>query len=153
MSDEMSDEMPCPAHLIPGDDDSAVDQRARADKAEAEVARLTVEIERRQKAYEQERATMRREIVTLQEGAAGNYWHWQGDGEDHLESLSCPVLISADQLRAVLAEKGDAHTCTEACALGDLGHCGRTLREYETHCEKRLSEGLPQRRQSVEGER
>jgi len=35
--------------------------------------------------------------------ADGNfdYWIWQGDGEDRLESLVCPVLIEADDLRAM----------------------------------------------------
>ena len=29
-------------------------------------------------------------------------WHWQGDGEDHLESLACPILIEASDLRGLL---------------------------------------------------
>jgi len=28
-----------------------------------------------------------------------DYWIWQDDGEDHLESLTCPVLIEAQDLR------------------------------------------------------
>ena len=28
-------------------------------------------------------------------------WYWQGDGEDHLESLVCPVVISAEALAAL----------------------------------------------------
>jgi hypothetical protein len=31
-------------------------------------------------------------------------WHWQNDGQDFLESLSCPVIIPAHQLRALLLE-------------------------------------------------
>lgn len=31
-------------------------------------------------------------------------WHWQNDGQDFLESLSCPVIIPAHQLRAFLLE-------------------------------------------------
>jgi hypothetical protein len=34
--------------------------------------------------------------------------------------------------------------CLEPCALGDLGHCGRTDRERRSHCEKRFNAGLPQ---------
>ena len=34
----------------------------------------------------------------------GSVWIWQGDEEDHPESLSCPILISADQMRGILAE-------------------------------------------------
>jgi len=33
----------------------------------------------------------------------GEYWMWQGDGEDRLESLSCPVLIEAQDLRNLIA--------------------------------------------------
>ena len=35
-----------------------------------------------------------------------DYWMWQGDEEDHLESLACNVLIEARQLRGLL---GQAH--------------------------------------------
>ncbi len=34
--------------------------------------------------------------------ANGQYWRWQGDGDDHLESLTCPILIGANQLRDLL---------------------------------------------------
>lgn len=30
-------------------------------------------------------------------------WFWQGDGEDYPESLCCPVVIKADDLRALIA--------------------------------------------------
>ncbi len=33
---------------------------------------------------------------------AGNVWYWQGDGSDHLESLTCPVVIHAQDLRELL---------------------------------------------------
>lgn len=35
--------------------------------------------------------------------AKGEYWVWQGDGEDHTESLGCPVLIHQGDLRAMQA--------------------------------------------------
>lgn len=47
------------------------------------------------------------ENAALHRERAGEVWYWQGDGEDHLESLTCPVLIEADDLRALL-EKGVA---------------------------------------------
>lgn len=37
----------------------------------------------------------------------GEYWAWQGDEEDHLESLTCPVLIPAQMLREQLAARRD----------------------------------------------
>lgn len=33
-------------------------------------------------------------------------WYWQGDGEDFLRSLSCPILIRPNQLRNLLRSKG-----------------------------------------------
>ena len=33
----------------------------------------------------------------------GSVWYWQGDGEDHPESLSCPVLIEAADIRELCA--------------------------------------------------
>lgn len=34
-----------------------------------------------------------------------NVWVWQGDGHDEIESLSCPVVMSADTLRALLTKE------------------------------------------------
>jgi hypothetical protein len=33
----------------------------------------------------------------------GEVWYWQGDEEDHLESLTCPVVIPAEKLRHLAA--------------------------------------------------
>lgn len=33
---------------------------------------------------------------------AKEVWFWQGDGCDHLESLACPVVIEADELRRLV---------------------------------------------------
>ena len=38
-------------------------------------------------------------ITNLADHANGDYWAWQGDGEDHPESLSCPILIGAYDFR------------------------------------------------------
>ncbi len=35
----------------------------------------------------------------------GNYWSWQGDGEDHLESLVCPVVIQPRVLEKIIGER------------------------------------------------
>lgn len=32
-----------------------------------------------------------------------DYWAWQGDGEDYLESLACPILIEAHDLRGLIS--------------------------------------------------
>jgi len=54
---------------------------------------------------ERERDYWRTRAKTLIDHANGEFWGWQGDGEDHLESLanSLPVVIRADQLRELLA--------------------------------------------------
>ncbi len=36
------------------------------------------------------------------------YWAWQGDGEDHLESLTCPIVIQPEDLRKLLESKKNA---------------------------------------------
>jgi hypothetical protein len=40
----------------------------------------------------------------------GDYWSWQGDGTDALESLVCPVLIPADVLLRMLTGMKDLAT-------------------------------------------
>jgi len=45
---------------------------------------------------------LREELQIHRDKAQDNYWAWQGDGEDHLESLVCPVLIQPSQLSAIL---------------------------------------------------
>lgn len=42
------------------------------------------------------------EIEALHRERIGEVWYWQGDNEDHLESLTCPVLIEAEELRTLL---------------------------------------------------
>lgn len=37
--------------------------------------------------------------------AVGEVWHWMGDGTDDLPSLTCPVLIQPEQLRALVEER------------------------------------------------
>jgi hypothetical protein len=53
------------------------------------------------------------ELTALHEACKEkNYWAWQGDGNDHLETLACPIIIRPEQLRALLGNKaeGDVHT-------------------------------------------
>lgn len=39
------------------------------------------------------------QITLYQDGVT---WHWQGDGEDYPESLTCPVVIPANALRELM---------------------------------------------------
>lgn len=57
--------------------------------------------------------------------ARDEYWVWQGDGEDHPESLTCPILIQPEDMRAILArldrseQKDEAYKpqLTRTCAF------------------------------------
>lgn len=54
---------------------------------------------------ERERDHWRERARTMEEHQRGTVWYWQGDGNDHPESMvnSLPVVIRADQLRALIA--------------------------------------------------
>ena len=49
-------------------------------------------------------ATFIRDREAERRGRYIDAWHWQDDGEDHLESLTCPVLIEAPELSALIEE-------------------------------------------------
>lgn len=51
----------------------------------------------------------------LRQERDGEVWCWQGDGEDHLESLTCPVLIRPEILKAMHDE-----SVTAAIRRGDF---------------------------------
>ena len=57
--------------------------------------------------------TLQRELtrrgVELEDanGKRHGVWHWGGDEHDHLESLTCPVLIAAADLRAIIDERDE----------------------------------------------
>jgi len=69
----------------------------RAEKAEAELTA-------RDRELENERGRRR----MAEQRVSGEVWYWQGDGEDHLESLTCPVIISAEAMRAGDQELAEA---------------------------------------------
>lgn len=55
---------------------------------------------------ERERDWYKTRAQTMHEHQNGQVWYWQGDGEDHPETLvnSLPVVIRADQLRELIAK-------------------------------------------------
>ena len=55
---------------------------------------------------EQELTRLRAENTSLRHVRDGEVWVWQGDSEDHLDSLTCHVLIAAADLRALLVRSG-----------------------------------------------
>lgn len=42
-----------------------------------------------------------------------DYWAWQGDGSDNLQSLVCPVLIQPADLREIIAERDNLRKANE----------------------------------------
>lgn len=103
-----------------------------SDVPEAEVIKLACkldEAEARVAALERLCDAKARELIAHREKQHGNYWAWQGDGNDHLESLSyaCPVVISAVQLQAILAMIKEAETSLDKLArLGNEPHFGNS---------------------------
>ncbi len=76
--------------------------------SEAALAKKTVE------GYEQqlriERSANSFERAWVRDG----FWRWMGDGEDHLESLTCPVAIAAADLRVIVEGRAKAEAEVEA---------------------------------------
>jgi hypothetical protein len=77
----------------------------------------------------------RREAERELEEFKGNIWHWVGDGKDDLESLVCPVLIPAEQLREMVAslssslaqaqqERDKLQAENKALAMWSCSSCG-----------------------------
>lgn len=54
--------------------------------------------------YEDRIAELENEMVALHRERRGEVWYWQGDGEDHVESLTCPILIEPSDFIARIAE-------------------------------------------------
>ncbi|HGM6719911.1 TPA: hypothetical protein ACKQC2_000731 [Stenotrophomonas maltophilia] len=50
----------------------------------------------------------------------GEVWHWQGDGHDFPESLVCPVIMSAETLRALLAARQPVRSSTVSDDMMDV---------------------------------
>ena len=57
------------------------------------------------KAAEHQRDTHLNKLRTLNHGDASEAWHWMNDGNDKLESLTCPILISAEDLKGIFEER------------------------------------------------
>lgn len=69
------------------------------------VAELNAFATRMQQEALQEIADLKHANELLRRERIGEVWCWQGDGNDHPESLACPVLMSAGQLRKLLASQ------------------------------------------------
>lgn len=70
----------------------------------------------------QEIAWLKADNTLHRDKAEGNYWAWQGNDEDHLESLVSPVLIPAKALKKILDDRDTA--CRRLAAAPDAGVTG-----------------------------
>ncbi len=51
-----------------------------------------------------ERLQVSLKVATEADSQRVGYWVWQGDGHDHLESIMCPIMIHAEDMRGLIAE-------------------------------------------------
>ena len=67
----------------------------------SKIAELIADLKSQEGRHREDRARLQ----ALYEHQRGECWYWQGDGQDHLESLcnTLPVVIRAGQLRAMLS--------------------------------------------------
>lgn len=79
-------------------------------------------------------AAMREEVHALHQERKGEVWFWQDDEEDHLESLTCPVLIAAAVLRKLVVENADLRMA----AIPYRTHSDESWRRKVERLEKRI---------------
>ena len=78
---------------------------SRADKVQSACLELINEIEASHQKIEDElRGIIWEKNERVNSILRGEYWMWQGDDEDHLESLVCPIVIRPDQLKDLIRE-------------------------------------------------
>lgn len=82
--------------------------------------------QRHAEAMERERDHYRQRAQAMHEHQDGQCWYWQGDGNDHPESMvnSLPVVIRADALRALMATPAmdSIQAAADAASVGHLSH-------------------------------
>jgi hypothetical protein len=63
-------------------------------KCDGIVANYTADLRRLNAEIHRQRDLLR--------GMSGDYWGWQGDGSDNLESITCPIVILPRDLRTLI---------------------------------------------------
>lgn len=74
-------------------------QQQKLTDQQEEIAQLQRANKQLQDAYDQETRRLQQELSRVCLVIAGNYWSWQGDGTDNLESLNCPVIVDPKLLQ------------------------------------------------------
>lgn len=76
-------------------------------------------------------------LYRLYQSDEPSIWVWQGDGEDHPESLGCPVLIQPADLKVIMDGPSDKGSVLRvAMQQGRLGSVPLTSRYYLAECQK-----------------
>lgn len=68
------------------------------------------------------------ELIAINKAAKHDVWYYQGDGTDHPESLTCNVVMSADQFRELVSKKATDRTPFQK---GDVIRCLRRSPERD----------------------
>lgn len=76
-----------------------------------------------------EMAGLMRELAALHRERNGEVWYWQKD-DNHLESLTCPILIDADDMRILINDLAQSGADAVQQARADEVH--RIIRRIES---------------------
>lgn len=73
--------------------------------------------------YAADNQRLRTENEAIRKATEKDVWYWQGDGSDFPASLVCPVVMTADTLRELLAQIPKQPTGCEHCTDPDGNPC------------------------------
>ena len=76
----------------------------RLTASEAGIAETLARMNSRCASLEVQLADARHELQMRRRKSENEYWCWQDDEYDHVETLTCPILIGPDQMRKILSE-------------------------------------------------
>jgi hypothetical protein len=77
--------------------------RQKADEREAALENRNAGLIQQCQDAEDQRDEYLNKLRALNHGDKSKAWHWMGDGNDHPESLCCPVLISSEDLNGIIS--------------------------------------------------
>jgi hypothetical protein len=96
-------------------------------------------------------------MVVYKDAVAGNFWIWQGDGDDHVESLVCNVQIRPEQLQEILSQLTTLRAAAERARneLIDIGKFAAAHHSDEESCRwlHALTVDIPTMVENATGER
>ena len=88
--------------------------RLKAAAADLAIARESADLWRGNFLGTLEQLTAAEAALSLVKTSIHNVWRWQGDGYDEIDSLVCPVVMSADTCREIVGRREKAEAALEA---------------------------------------